>query len=291
MTTRTEIGFGNIILANSGKRGILKPDENGNYRINAGGFNIPNHAGITYPANRYIQSQMEDNSDLQRRVLMGQCYMEEEHPEPYNYVYRNGICYKEEMTDILQWINRLRSYDKDNICGVISKIFFIFDAPGDVTKPIYNEILAKPLVKYKGGVRFKENLDTPEANTAVSIRTQVEPFRRGDTKKEVVYWTGYDWVKEPGMVHANKHMSAGCESILSGLYHDGEVINFKTKDVIEALEEGIRLSSTDEVAFQRFGGFEAKDHFEKELEAIKRNYQMGDRVSIKSGMKMSSIFD
>ena len=285
-----EISYGNLILANSGKRGVLKPDDNGNYRLNAGAFNVPNHAGIPYPANSYIQEQMKDNSDLQRRILQGMCYMEEEHPEPYNYVYKNGVCYKEEMTSILEWINRLRSYNHDRIVAVINKIIFTMDDPNSYTKPIWTEILVKPLLEYPSGPRFKENLDTPECNTAVSIRTQVEPFKPGDRFKNVVYWTGFDWVKEPGMVHANKHMSAGCESLLAGMEFDNQIKTFKVKDVIEALELGIGEAANDEMALKRYGGFEALDYFKEELERVKQNYERGSRITIASSVSMADIF-
>lgn len=285
-----EISFGNLILANSGKHGILKPDKNGNYRLNAGAFNVPNHAGIIYPVNNYIEEQMHENSDLQRRIKQGMCYMEEEHPEPYNYVYRNGICYKEEMTSILEWIQRLRGYDHDRIVAVISKIFFMMEDENDLTKPVWVDIAVKPLMEYPKGPRFKENLDTPEANTAVSIRTQIDPFKPGDRQKNVVYWTGFDWVKEPGMVHANKHMSAGCESYLNGLEYDNQIKTFKVKDVIEALEQGISEAANDEVALKRYGGFEALEFFKDELEHIKKVYQRGERVTIASKMAFSDIF-
>lgn len=286
----SEISYGNLILAESGKKGVLPPDANGNYRLNSGAFNHENHAGINYPANQYVIDQMKENSDLQRRILQGYCYMEEEHPEPYNYIYRNGICYKEEMTSILEWINRLRNYDHDRIVGVISKIIFTPEDDRDLTKPIWTEILCKPLLEYKLGPRFKENLDTPEANTAVSIRTQIEPFKPQTRQKNIVYWTGFDWVKEPGYIHANKHMSAGCESFLSGQHYDDQVKTFKTRDVIEALELGISQAANDEVALKRYGGMEALDMFKGELDRLVKNYKRGESVQIMSATSFSDIF-
>lgn len=285
-----ELSYGNLILANNGKKGILTPDAKGNYRMNAGAFNVDNHAGISYPANDYIRSQMLDNSDLQRRVSQGYCYLEEEHPEPYNYVYRNGICYKEEMTSILEWINRLRNYDHNKIVGVLSKIFFLMEDQNNYAKPIWTEILVKPLLEYPKGPRFKESLDTPEANTAVSIRTQIEPFKPGGRTKQVVYWTGFDWVKEPGMIHANKHMSAGCESLVSGMEFDNQIKTFKTCDIIEALELGIAEAANDEVALKRYGGFEALEYFRDELDRVKNLYEMGSKTTIKSTTSFADIF-
>lgn len=284
-----ELSYGNLILANNGKKGVLKQNENGSYRINAGGFNIENHAGIIYPANEYIQSQMQENSELRRKISQGYAYMEEEHPEPYNYVYRNGVCYKEEMTSILEWINRLRNFDHNKIVGIMSNIYFIMEDENNFNKPIYVDIDVKPLLEYPLGPRFKENLDTPESNTAVSIRTQIEPFKPGDRFKQVVYWTGFDWVKQPGMIHANKHMSAGCESILDGMEYQGEFKTYKVSDVIEALEQGIVECANDDIAFKKYGGFEARDYFSAELERIKSTYEIGSKVTI--GANMGSFTD
>jgi hypothetical protein len=40
----SEISFGNIVLANSGKKGVLKPNSDGIYRLNAGGLRVCNSA-------------------------------------------------------------------------------------------------------------------------------------------------------------------------------------------------------------------------------------------------------
>lgn len=285
----SEITYGNLLLAQSGKKGVL-PAKNGNYRINAGAFNYGNHAGINYPANRYILDQMKENSDLRRRIAQGYCYMEEEHPEPYNYVYRNGICYKEPMTDILQWINRLRNFDHNKIVGIISEIIFTPEDDNDLGKPIWTEIICKPLLEYPSGPRFKENLDTPESNTAVSIRTQIEPYKPHTRQKNVVYWTGFDWVKEPGYIHANKHMSAGCESLIPGMEFDNHIMTCKVSDVIEALQLGIAEAANDEVALKRYGGMEALDMFKGELNRLINTYQRGEKIQVASTVSFSDIF-
>lgn len=275
----SEISLGNIILARSGKKGILRPNEDGLYRLNAGGFNIPNHAGITYPANDYILAQIDKNSDLQRRVKMGYCKMEVEHPEPFFYVIENGVKYRQPMTDVLQWINRLRSYDPDNICGLIGDVLFNFDDERNPKAAIWNDIMCKPFGPK--GPQFAESLETPQHNTAVSIRTQISPFRPGDTQKSVEYWTGYDWVSEPGMIHANKHMTAGCESMMSEFGIHDNMKKFNVAQVIERLDEALAASkSADADALARVGGMEALDHFSEMLTRIKTNYKSGETAVI-----------
>lgn len=274
-----EISLGNIILANTGKKGILRPNDDGRYLLNAGGFNIPNHAGIVYPANSYIQSQIDANSDLQRRVKMGYCKMEVEHPEPFFYVIDNGIKYAKPMTDILQWINRLRSYDPANICGLISEVKWEFENPNNFNAPIYNLILCEPFGPR--GSEFKESLENPRHNTAVSIRTQISPFKPGETRKNVEYWTGYDWVSEPGMIHANKHMTAGCESFLDNFGLKDNVRKFNVIDVLDKLEEALHTEVSDEAALVRVGGMEALDHYRTMLNVMKTNYVTGDTAKMK----------
>lgn len=278
----SEISLGNIILANSGKKGILRPDADGVYDLNAGGFNIPNHAGITYPANEYIRAQLEDNSDLNRRVKMGYCKMEVEHPEPFVYIIENGVRYKAPMTDIIQWINRLRSYDPDRICGLINKVIWKCENPNDFSKPIYNTIRCEPFGPR--GPEFKESLENPRHNTAVSIRTQISPFRPGETQKNVEFWTGYDWVSEPGMVHANKHMSAGLESFMSDFGMNDNMKKFKVSEVIEKLDAALSTANqSDADALARVGGMEALDHFRDMLSHIKTNYRTGDTTRMNIG--------
>lgn len=282
-----EISFGNIVLANNGKQGILKPNEKGVYHLNAGGFNIPNASGIAYPFNQYLQEQMDANSDLNRRVSMGYCKMEVEHPEPFVYVEENGVRYRKQMSTLLEWINRLRSYDPANICGLISKIYFKPENPNNLTLPIYNFIDCEPFGPR--GPEFKESLDNPRHNTAVSIRTQISPYQDGSNRKNVEYWTGYDWVSEPGMIHANKHMTSGCESMLDSYSLSiDNVQKFKAADVIEQMGACLANAANDSDALQRVGGMEALNDMKMMYEQIKRNHVKHSTVSL--GVSFSQIF-
>lgn len=274
-----DISLGNIILADTGKKGILKPDQDGRYLLNAGGFNMPNHAGITYPSNDYILDQINANSDLQRRVKMGYCKMEREHPEPFFYVIENGVKYAKPMTDILQWINRLRSYDPANVCGLISEVLFKFENERNLMAPIWNYIRCEPFGPL--GSEFKESLENPRHNTAVSIRTQISPFKPGETRKNVEYWTGYDWVSEPGMIHANKHMTAGCESFLNDFGLKDNIRKFKVSDMLARLDEALHTEVADQDALIRVGGLEALDHYRDVLNVMKTRYKSGEEIGAK----------
>lgn len=274
--------LGNIILAHSGKKGILRPNEEGVYRLNAGGFNIENAGGITYPMNQYLKEQIAADSDLNRRVSMGYCKMEVNHPQPFVYVEENGIRYRKPITDIMEWIARLRSYDSTQVCGLISQIIWRPEDPNNLSKPVYTLIDCEPFGERQE--RFRESLENPRHNTAVSIRTQISPWQPGELRRNVEYWTGFDLVDEPGMIHANKHMTAGCESFLDSIGLSSNAMKFKVGDVLERLDETIRTAANDEEALMRVGGMESLNDFTSMLNTLKRNYRMGDTVRAKVTM-------
>lgn len=209
------ITFGNTILAESGKRGSLKPMEAGGeyYKLNAGGFNIPNRMGVVYRFNEYLKECMRPGSDLNRRVSEGQVQMELGHPPQYYFEKdpRTGQVVRTNITEVFQWIHRLRTILDPNVCGFIRKIHW--EMTGRESDPIYNYIEARPFGAYKEV--FKDSLEDPDINTAVSIRTVTKPQKMGDTSREVDYFSTYDLVIEQGMIMACKHRTAGLEDILS----------------------------------------------------------------------------
>lgn len=280
------LSLGNVILAGSGKKGTLKPNGDGVYRLNAGGFNIPNSSGIGYPMNDYLIEQVEKNSDLNRRVKLGYCKMEVEHPQPFVYVEENGVRYRKPITDVIEWITRLRSYDPTQVCGLISQIDWEFENPNDMSKPVYTFIHCEAFGPR--GPEFAESLSNPRHNTAVSIRTQISPWQPGQLQRNIEYWTGFDWVSEPGMVHANKHMTAGCESFLSDLSIGSNVQKFNVGVVLERLDDAIKTSANDAEALARVGGMEALDDFTKILTELKKGYKRGD--TIRAAVSMIDVF-
>lgn len=264
----SEFSFGNIILANNGKKGILKPDANGYYLLNAGGFNIPNRTGITYTANQYIQECMGRDSDLNRRVSRGEVYAEAGHPPMYFLENINGQIVRKKITDLFQWILRLKTIDMDRACGHIAEIIFNTDNWSKSRGgPIHNYIRIKPYLSTVFGKMFEENLLTPEMNTSMSIRTVTTPQQFGDRSRNVEYFTNYDWVVEPGMDMANKHMTAGCEAFAPELaFDDHSQLTISEDDVIQIIETGLeRVTQINSVA-----GVEAHDNIVEILNAIKQ---------------------
>lgn len=272
------ITFGNTILAESGKRGILKPMEPGGeyYRLNAGGFNIPNRGGIVYRFNEYLRECMREDSDLNRRVSEGQVQMELGHPPQYFYEMINGVMVRTNITDLFQWIHRLRTILDPNVCGFIRKI--IWEMTGGENDPIYNYIEARPFGVHKQV--FKDSLEDPDINTAVSVRTVTKPQKVGHTSREVDYFSTYDLVIEQGMINACKHRTAGLEDYLSTALAEPNpaTVNTTVEEFFFVCDTTLR----SERALERFGGMESFKNINSMLDVLKAQYRDNTKVNLVS---------
>lgn len=263
------ITFENTLLANTGKRGDLKPmDSSGYYRMNAGAFNIPNRHKITYILNDYLRECMREGSDLDRRVKEGQMYCELNHPpQYYNIVLPNGEIARKPIIDLFEWINRLRTIDMDNVCAHIRKIHWT--KTGGDRDPVHLDAEIIPFGPKK--IWVEESLPNPDINSALSIRTVTKPQQMGHTTREVDYWSTFDWVVEQGILRACKHLSAGLESLL-----DSYVENDHSNDKVFAttMEELFfvceKKMSMPEVQ-QRYAGTESFERVSHMLAELKKN--------------------
>jgi len=205
------LSFEGVLLAGTGKRGMLKPmDDSGYYKVNAGGFNLPNRHGIKYVLNDYLRECQRPGSDFDRRVKEGQMYCELDHPPQYYKVLINGEVVRKPITELFEWVNRLRTIDMDNVCGHIRRVHWL--KTGGDRDPIYNDIEVIPFGPKKAWM--EESLKNPDINSAFSIRTVTKLQAFGHTEREVDYWSTYDFVIEPGFLRACKHLSAGLESLI-----------------------------------------------------------------------------
>ena len=261
------LSFGNVILANSGKRGILKPmsDGSGYYRMNAGGFNIPNRGGIAYRFNEYLKECMSPESDLNRRVTEGQVYCELGHPPQYFMERINGQIVRTQITEVFQWINRLRTIEMGNVCAHIRKIHWILT--GGDRDPVHNEIELIPFGT--GGMKewMTDSLANPDINTAVSLRSVTKPQRMGDMVREVEYLSTYDVVVEQGVLRACKHLTAGLESYIQEAEGAAMVeVSTTIDEVIFACEKNMK----DPILLARFEGTESFKHVNEMIDQLKR---------------------
>lgn len=276
------ISFGSTVLEGTGKRGMLQPMEPGSpyYLVNAGGFNIENRSGIKYRFNEYLRECMRPDSDLNRRISEKQLWCELGHPPQYYWEWRDGRIVQTPITDVFQWIHRLRTIVEANVCGSIRKIHWIMDH-GE-TGPIYNKIEVRPWGPH--AELLKESLADPDMNTAFSIRTVTKPQKLGDRVREVDYFTGYDLVMEQGMLNACKHRTAGLEQFMLTQLSQAPVEMTATVDeVIYVCEREMRKE-----AFQmRFAGTESHDGLVHMLEQIKKTYRHTDKVQMRMTNSLS----
>ncbi len=220
------ITMGNTLLP-AGKKGNLKPlpDGKGYYRMPGGGFNIPNRHGVTYAMNDYLIECMGKSSDFYRRISEGQMYAELDHPRPYYNLIINGQVVRKEITELWEWVNRLKMIDMDNIAGHIREIHW------DVSKGLNGPVLWDVEICPFGDKKWflEESLPNPDINTALSIRTVITPTKMGDKVRNVEYWSTTDVVPEQGVMRACKHLSAGMEAFLEAFNpHDEEQENYET---------------------------------------------------------------
>lgn len=90
------------------------------------------------------------------------------------------------------------------------------------------------------------------------------------------------------MIHANKHMTAGCESFLDSFGLNDNMQKFNVAQVIERLDEALHTATDNQEALEHVGGMEALDHFRDMLTLIKTNYRIGETATI--GKSFTDIF-
>lgn len=295
-----KLTYGNVELAMAENKGVLKPNADGYYRIAGGGFNTPNRLGITYRMNRYLLDCLEEGervgsgSDLRRRIERGEAYMEMNHPVQWFYEKIDGKVVRTQITDLMTWVNRLKTIDMDRICASIGDIipdFSRFD-PRTMAGAVFFDIETKPHGPF--GDMFKENLDTPKMGTAVSIRTVTAPQQFGSVVREVEYWTGLDWVPEPGFAEATKYRTGmnnigGLESLLLDL-NDGNQSEGITLDAKQSIEL-IETSLGDKNRIQTREGMESFTQISEMLNTLKKNHHFqGGKREIVTNVSPMTLF-
>lgn len=260
------ITFGSTVLSGSGKKGILKPMEPGGhyYRMGAGGFNIPNRGGVSYRFNDYLKECMHPDSDLNRRVSEGQLQCELGHPPQYFWTREGGRIIQTPITDLYQWIHRLRTVLEPNVCAAIRKIHWIMT--GGDRDPIYNEVEIRPFGPLKEV--FQDSIEDPDMNTAISIRTVTKPQQMGDRNREVEYFTGYDVVPEQGMLNACKYRTAGLEDFLSTALHNPTPAEVET--TVDEFLFVCKQQLNSEAAKARFAGTESYERVTQMIREVER---------------------
>jgi hypothetical protein len=278
------ITFGSTVLEGTGKRGILHPMEPGGqyYLINAGGFNIENRGGIKYRFNDYLRECMRPESDLNRRVAEGQVQCELGHPPQYYYEWVQGRIVQTPITDIFQWIHRLRTVLEPNVCGKIRKIHWIMT--GGEHDPVYNKIEVRPFGVHKQ--ILEDSLTDPDNNTAFSMRTVTKPQKMGDRVREVDYFSTYDLVIEPGMLHACKFRTDGLESFMANQ------MNAAPAEMTASFDEVVYVCERElkkDAFMAQYAGTESHNQITSMLEQLKKSYNHRTPVKLKMSNSLAAF--
>lgn len=270
------VTLGNTLLADSGKRGILKPMEDGSpyYKLRAGGFNIKNRTGITYTLNEYIKECAREGSDFDRRIKNGQMFGELGHPKQYYLEKVGGQIVRTKITDLFEWIMRLKHIEDSNVAMHIRRVHF--DFTGGDNDPVYNDIEVCGHGVWKQ--IFEDAMQNPDINGAVSIRTVTKPQQPGSMFREVDYWSCYDLVLEQGMLEACKHLQAGLESLLTSPLLDisSEGIDISSDKLIDLCEHELN----NVVNINRYQGNESFLSLQGMLDVLKSNDYYRENKSV-----------
>ena len=200
----TNITFSTRQLAEMGKEGILRPDENGYYTMPIGALNTYNSAGAYYTANEAIKL-FDSSSILQRRIKSGCLKAEEGHPR------------REPNWTDEDFIMRLQELRETNICAHFSKISLDFEFGKKNPKfnnPAMIGIIGSFSPSGPYGEALRKSLENGQENVCFSIRSLTRDFyQRGRVIKVLDTIYNWDRVTEPGIDVARKWNSPSLEGM------------------------------------------------------------------------------
>lgn len=186
-------------LVGTNKTGILKPDENGYYKLIVGALNFTNSAGIYYDYEG-SRNVFEQSSSFMRRIQDGCLYSEEDHPQWLGNM------------SVEDYVMRIKRIEPKNICAHIREVEVVKENTGEYGKPVY-VIYAWIKPDRERGQYLKEALDNPDQNVCFSLRSLVdEKIVAGVRTRLITDLITFDWVVEPGISKAKKYNAPGLEA-------------------------------------------------------------------------------
>lgn len=198
------IKFTSTRILPPGKKGVIKPDENGYYTTVLGALNSLNSAGAYYPLTKEVRSLFESSSSFMRRISKGVLKAELGHPKM-----------EPGMTD-MQYYQRIMDIREKNVCAHISEIWLDEEygrKHPELNNPNLVAILGKVCPSGPYGYVVKQAFENPKENCCFSIRSLTEDhWEKGRTTKVLKTIITYDFVGEPGLAVATKFHSPALES-------------------------------------------------------------------------------
>lgn len=167
-------------------RGLLAPDEDGYWWVNAGAYGVCNESGVYY-SEKDVQKLFENDSILKRRMQKKVVRAELGHP-----VWAPGMT--EEM-----YTTRMQQIYEDRYCGHIRDAKLVKNKDG---RSYITKINITPFGHYKSSLL--DALTTKDANCFFSVRSlSNRQIINGVLIKYVYYVITWDFVTEGGMRIAN----------------------------------------------------------------------------------------
>lgn len=191
-------------LANTGKKGILKPDENGYYTMVIGGLNTFNSVGEYYTLEG-AKELFEASSSLMRNIQSGSLKGELGHPKKLP-----GM-----STD--EYIKRVLTVEETNISHHIKEVW-LDESFGRQHPELKNPTLVAIMAKVRpSGIKasaLQTALESPDENVWFSIRALTQDYyNRGQTFRVLKTIVTWDHVHYGGISTANKWQSPALESL------------------------------------------------------------------------------
>jgi hypothetical protein len=194
--------YGCTALAGTNKAGILKPDENGYYRMVLGALNVFNSSGQYWPYDDQAKEVFAQSGSLMRRINAGTLRGEYGHPRRLPG-----------MTDN-QYISRILDIYEPNVSHHISEITIDYNS---VVDKMGRKVLAiTGLVKPQGprGPDLLASINNPKENVCFSIRSLTDDRVMGQVvNKSIRALVTWDYVNEPGLAIATKWNNPSLESL------------------------------------------------------------------------------
>ena len=189
-------------LQGTNKTGILKPLDDGYYRLVVGAFNVFNSAGQYYVLTEQTRALFDQSSTLQRRIADGALRSEYGHPRMLPGMKPSDF------------LNRILDIYEPNVCAHIRKVELDFNTIRDENGQLVAATIAEVKPTGPMGHSLAESLANPSENVCFSIRSLVKEQRIGGAvQKYVQAIVTWDYVNEPGISVARKWNAPGLENI------------------------------------------------------------------------------